>query len=154
MQFLGNSVQKRVSAVQISNKPDILIRQKSKRLTDSESNASLGCRSIQIRWKFASETMAGVSSRFYFATKTTIQQLKNSSNNVNTVKSTAFGCRFGKNGVQRRELLRKSRITSRLSLTLSSSDPTPKLKTYMVKPRKRRFHFIECDRDWTIPWIV
>ena len=90
MQFLGNSVQKRVSAVQISNKPDILIRQKSKRLTDSESNASLGCRSIQIRWKFASETMAGVSSRFYFATKTTIQQLKNSSNNENTVKSTAF----------------------------------------------------------------
>ena len=34
--------------------------------------------------------MAGVSSRFYFATKTTIQQLKNSSNNENTVKSTAF----------------------------------------------------------------
>ena len=34
--------------------------------------------------------MAGVLSRFSFATTTTIQQLKNSSNNENTVKSTAF----------------------------------------------------------------
>ena len=34
--------------------------------------------------------MAGVLSRFSFATATTIQQLKNSSNNENTVKSTAF----------------------------------------------------------------
>ena len=33
--------------------------------------------------------MAGVLSRFSFATATTIQQLKNSSNNENTVKSTA-----------------------------------------------------------------
>ena len=31
-----------------------------------------------------------------------------------------------------------------------------KLKTYIVKPRKRRFHFIESDSDteWTIPWTV
>ena len=37
-----------------------------------------------------------------------------------------------------------------------SSDLTPKLKTNMVKPRKRRFHFIESDSDtdWTIPWTV
>ena len=34
--------------------------------------------------------MAGVLSRFSFATATTIQQLKNSSNNENAVKSTAF----------------------------------------------------------------
>ena len=34
--------------------------------------------------------MASVSSRFSFATATTIQRLKNSSNNENTVKSTAF----------------------------------------------------------------
>ena len=34
--------------------------------------------------------MAGVLSGFSFATITTIQQLKNSSNNENTVKSTAF----------------------------------------------------------------
>ena len=34
--------------------------------------------------------MAGILSRFSFATATTIQQLKNSSNDENTVKSTAF----------------------------------------------------------------
>ena len=34
--------------------------------------------------------MAGVLSRFSFATVTTIQQPKNSSNNENIVKSTAF----------------------------------------------------------------
>ena len=34
--------------------------------------------------------MASVLSRFSFATATTIQQLKNSSNNENAVKSTAF----------------------------------------------------------------
>ena len=34
--------------------------------------------------------MAGVSSRFSFATATTMQQLKNSSHNENTIKSTAF----------------------------------------------------------------
>ena len=38
-----------------------------------------------------------------------------------------------------RELPRKSKITNRPSVTLCSSDPTPKLKTNMVKPRKRRF---------------
>ena len=40
--------------------------------------------------KQASETIAGVSSRFSFATATTRQQLKNSSNNENTVKSTTL----------------------------------------------------------------
>ena len=34
--------------------------------------------------------MAGVLSRFAFATATTIQQLKTTLNNENTVKSTAF----------------------------------------------------------------
>ena len=34
--------------------------------------------------------MAGVLNRFSFATETKTQQLKNSSNNENTVKSTAF----------------------------------------------------------------
>ena len=34
--------------------------------------------------------MAGVLNRFSFATETTTQQLKNSSNNENIVKSTAF----------------------------------------------------------------
>ena len=40
--------------------------------------------------KQASETMAGVSSRFSFATVTTRQQLKNSSNNEDTVKSATL----------------------------------------------------------------
>ena len=40
--------------------------------------------------KFASETIAGDLSRFSFATATTIQRLKNNSNNQNTVKRTAF----------------------------------------------------------------
>ena len=34
--------------------------------------------------------MAGISIRFSFATVTTIQQLRNSSNNEDTVKSTAL----------------------------------------------------------------
>ena len=46
--------------------------------------------------KIASETVAGVLSRFSVATATTTRQLKSSSNNEQTVKSTAFGCRFGK----------------------------------------------------------
>ena len=40
--------------------------------------------------KQASETIAGVSRRFSFATATTRQQLKNSSNNENIVKSTTL----------------------------------------------------------------
>ena len=75
--------------------------------------------------------MVGVLSRISFATSVTL----------------LFGCRFGKSGVQRREMPRKSKITSRPSLTLYSSDFIPKLKTNMVKPRKRRFHFIESDSD-------
>ena len=75
--------------------------------------------------------MAGVLSRFSLATATTIQELKNSSKNENTVKST--GCRFGKSGVSRRGLLRKSKITSRRSLTLSSSNSMPNLETNTVK---------------------
>ena len=90
MQFSCNSMKKGFNSVQRSNKPDILIGQWWKKLTDSKSNASLGYRNIWIRWNFASETMAGVLSGFSFATITTIQQLKNSSNNENTVKSTAF----------------------------------------------------------------
>ena len=84
-------------------------------------------------------------AKFSFATSITIQQLKNSSNNENTEKELLFGWRFGKSSVWSRELLRKLKITSRPSLSLYSSDSTPKLKTNMVKPRKRRFHFIESD---------
>ena len=80
--------------------------------------------------------MAGILIRFSFAAVT-----------------GQFGCRFGKRGDQRRQFPRKSKITSRPSLTLNSSDSTLKLKTNMVKPRRRRFHFIENDSDTerTIP---
>ena len=100
--------------------------------------------------------MAGVLRRFSFSTATTIQYLKNSSNNKNTVKSTAFWLSVWKKWCIEKGIAKKIKITSRPSLTLCSSDSTPKLKTNMVKPRKRRFHFIESDSDtdWTIPWTV
>ena len=40
----------------------------------------------------------------------------------------------------------KSKIRSTFR-TLCSSDSTPKSKTNMVKPRKRRFHLIKSDLD-------
>ena len=92
------------------------------------------------------ETMAGVSSRFSFATATTGQQLKNSSNTENTVKSNNLWL-----SVWRKWCLEKG-IAEEIEnyeqtqpLTLCSSDSTPKLKANMIKPRKRRFHFIESD---------
>ena len=94
--------------------------------------------------------MAGVLSRFYFATATTIllQQLKNSSNNRNTVKSTALWLPVWKTEwCLNKGIAKEIKITSRSSLTLCYSDSTRKLKTDMVKPRKRRFHFIESDSD-------
>ena len=58
--------------------------------------------------------MAGVLSRFSFATSVTIQQLKNSRNNENIVKKHCIlVVGFEKSGVQGRELPRKSKITSR-----------------------------------------
>ena len=55
--------------------------------------------------------------------------------------------------LQNKFMIKSFKITSRLSLTLCSTDPTPELKTNMVKPRKRRLHFIasDLDTDWTIP---
>ena len=91
--------------------------------------------------------MADVLGRFSFATATTIQQLKNSSNNENTVKSTAFWLSIWKKWCLEKEIAKEIKITSRSSLTLCSSDSTPKLKTNMVEPRKRRFHSIESDSD-------
>ena len=71
--------------------------------------------------------MAGVLSRFSFATATTIQQLKNSSNNENTVKSTAFWLLVWKKWCLEKGIAKEIKITS-LQLTLCSSDSTPKLK--------------------------
>ena len=80
--------------------------------------------------------MAGVLSRFYFATATTIllQQLKNSSNNRNTVKSTALWL-----PVWKTEWCLNKGIAKEIKITSKKTD--------MVKPRKRRFHFIESDSD-------
>ena len=81
--------------------------------------------------------MTGVLGRFSFATATTIQQLKNSSNNENTVKSTAFWLSIWKKWCLEKEIAKEIKITSQPSLTLCSSDPTPKLKTNMVNPQKQ-----------------
>ena len=97
--------------------------------------------------KFASKTMAGILGRFSFATATTIQQLKNSSNNENTVKCTAFWLLVWKNWCLERGNAKEIKITSWSSFTICSSYSTSKLKTNMIKPRKRRFHSIESDLD-------
>ena len=88
--------------------------------------------------------MADVLGRFSFATATTIKQLKNSSNNENTVKSTAFWLSIWKKWCLEKEIAKEIKITSRSSLTLCSSDSTPKLKTNMVEPRKRRLVVSSC----------
>ena len=101
-------------------------------------------------WKFVSETMAGVLSRFSFATAAEKQLTQRK-----YCKKHCFSV-VGLENVVFREGNCQGKITSRPCLTLCSSDPTQKLKTNMVKPRKRRFHFIESDSDtdWTVPWTV
>ena len=97
-----------------------------------------------------------VLSRFFFATTTTIQQLDNSFNIENTVKSTLFWLSVWKKWCLERGIAKEIKNYERIRLSTCSSDPTPKLKTNMVKLRKRRFHFIErgSNTDWTIPWTV
>ena len=73
--------------------------------------------------------MAGVWSRSSFTTATTIQQLENSSNYENIVKSTAFWLSIWKKWCLEKGIAKpEMKITSRSSLTLCSSDSTPKLK--------------------------
>ena len=91
--------------------------------------------------------MARVLSRFSFATATTIQHLKNSSNNENDVKSTAFWLWVWEKWCLENGIAKEIENYVLTQPTLCSSDSTPKLKTNMVKPRKRRFHFIESDSD-------
>ena len=69
-----------------------------------------------------------------------------------TVKCTAFWLSVWKKWCLERGIVKEIKITSRSSSTLCSSDCTPKLKTSIVKPRKRRLHSIESDSDtdWTI----
>ena len=73
--------------------------------------------------------MAGVWSRPSFNTATTIQQPENNSNNENTVKSIAFWLSIWKKWCLERGIVKaEMKITSRSSLTLCTSDSTPKLK--------------------------
>ena len=81
--------------------------------------------------------MAGVLSRFSFATAT-VQQLKNSSNNENTVKRTDFWF-----SVWKKWCLEKG-IAKEIE---NYDNSTPKSKTNMVQPRKRQSHFIEGDSN-------
>ena len=67
--------------------------------------------------------MAGVLSRFSFATATTIQQLKNSSNNENTVKGSALWL-----SVWRKQCLEKG-----TSKEIESYEPT-QLNTLLERP--------------------
>ena len=89
--------------------------------------------------------MAGVLSRFSFATATIIQKLKNSSSNESTVKSTAFRLSVWKKWCLEKEISKE--IENYEPTQLCSGDSAPKLKTNIVKPRKRRFNSIESDSD-------
>ena len=89
--------------------------------------------------------MARVLSRFSFATATTTQHLKNSSNNENDVKGTAFWLSVWEKWCLENGIAKEIENYVLTQPTLCSSDSTPKLKTNMVKPRKRRFCFIESD---------
>ena len=89
--------------------------------------------------------MAGVLSRFSFATATIIQQLKNSSSKKKHCKKNCFLVVGSEKVVFRKGIAKEIEIYK--PTRLFSSDSTPKLKTNIVKPRKRRFHSIESDSD-------
>ena len=82
--------------------------------------------------------MAGLLSRFPFATATTIQQLKNSSNNENAVKSTAcLVVVFREGNCQGNEYYEPIQLNTLLERFYAE------IKNKLGKSRKRRFHSIE-----------
>ena len=82
--------------------------------------------------------MASVLSRFSFATATTIQQLKNSSNNENAVKSTAcLVVVFREGNCQGNEYYEPIQLNTLLERFYAE------IKNKLGKSRKRRFHSIE-----------
>ena len=86
-------------------------------------------------------TMAGVLSRFSFAT--VIEQLRNSSNNENTTFWLSVWKKWClEKGIAKE--IENYEPTHRITLLERSN---AEIKTNMVKPRKRRFHFIESDSD-------
>ena len=82
--------------------------------------------------------MAGVLSWFSFATATTIEQLKNSSNNENTIDSIALWLSLWKKWCLEKGIAKEIENYEQFYA---------EIKPDMVKPRKRRFHFIESDSD-------
>ena len=80
--------------------------------------------------------MAGVLSRFSFVTATTIQQLKNSSNNENTVKSTAFWLSVWKKWCLEKGIAEEIENYKPTQLNTLLERSNAKIKKNMVKPRK------------------
>ena len=91
------------------------------KLTYSPSIASLGCRNICIRWKFASETVAGVLSRFFLPPQQQYSNRKNSSDKDNILVFGLEKVVFREGNCQENRKLP--------SLTLYSGDSMPKLKS-------------------------
>ena len=130
MQFSGNSVQKRVISVRRS-----ITNQKFWLVNKQWNSQSFRCRNIWIRWKFC------ILTRLSLATVTR-KQVKNSFNKENIVKSNAFWLSVWK----------KLCSDKAISKEIENYESRRKLKTNMVKPRRRRFRFIESDSD--TEWIM
>ena len=77
--------------------------------------------------------MASILIRFSLATATTIHELKNSSKNKNTVKSTAFWLLVWKKWCLEKRIAEEIENYKPQGSTLCSSDSMPNLKTNMVR---------------------
>ena len=101
MQFLGNTVQKKVNLVQkrVTDVTFWLVNKQRNSLRANQmrhlNGAKFGSAPDQFRAKTA---MVGVCSTFAFATETTVKELKNCSKNEKTAKSTGFWLLFGRIG--------------------------------------------------------
>ena len=74
-------------------------------------------------------------------------QLKNSLNNENTVKSTAFWLSVWKKWCLEKGIAKEIENYEPTQLNTLLERSNAEIKTNMVKPRKRRFHLIESDSD-------
>ena len=90
--------------------------------------------------------MAGVL-RFSFAIATITKQLKNSATNENTVKSTTFWLSVWKKWCLEKGIAREIENYEPTQLNTLLKRSNVGIKKSVVKPRKRRFHFIESDSD-------
>ena len=90
--------------------------------------------------------MAGILIRFPF-TATTIQLLKNSSNNENTVKSIALWLSVWKKWWSEKGIAKEIENYEPIQLNTLLERSYAEINNKHIKPRKRRFHFIESDTD-------